>query len=117
MDGQSPTSDSDNCPSEEEIDIHSFILRSFPDGTPDYERYQHALARVMVDDWKVKNQKEPNSDVLMQFMWKDGNEDKWKCRFWDNGFPCESACRKAEHAKNHVRKHINHRPFACNGKW
>ncbi|PVF98167.1 hypothetical protein CPB86DRAFT_814897 [Serendipita vermifera] len=114
--GQSPNSDSDHWYSEEEIDIQGFILRSFPYGTPDFERYQKALEVVMLDEWKVKNQREPSNDVLLQFMWKDEVEDKWRCRFWDNGAPCESACRKAEHAKNHVRRHINHRPFACDGR-
>jgi len=46
-------------------------------------------------------------------------KSEWRCLFGDSEHPCPSqavAFRRLERALDHVRSHLNHRPFGCKGE-
>lgn len=71
----------------------------------------------MNSEWWRHNILEPDEGLLLQFMTYDTAEARWKCCFWEAGKPCPRSSKGKDHAKGHVRFHIQHSPFACEPPW
>jgi hypothetical protein len=95
--------------------IESFISSSFPPGTPDWERRRQYLREILTSSWRLRNEQEPNPDILLRLM--DKINGVWDCGFYENGVKCSScsATRRIQ-AVEHVRRHIDLLPFACEGE-
>jgi hypothetical protein len=94
-----------------------FIQESFPGDDSEHERLRVALTEVMNADWKRFHIKEPDEDLLLQFQQYDRTEGRWNCRFSKDGKLCDRSTSKKDHAKGHIRWHIDHRPFFCENPW
>lgn len=60
----------------------------------------------------------PGKSVYAVFL-EQVEKSEWRCLFGDREHPCPSqavAFRRLERALDHVRSHLNHRPFACKGE-
>ncbi|KIM32036.1 hypothetical protein M408DRAFT_242548 [Serendipita vermifera MAFF 305830] len=91
----------------------SFIHTRFPLHNADHAQRRESLLLVINSDWWRLNLLEPDEGLLLQFMSYDTGEARWKCCFWEEGRPCPRSCKGKDHAKGHVRFHIQHSPFAC----
>ena len=94
-----------------------FIQESFPRDDSEHEGLRAALTEVMNADWKRHHIKEPDEDLLLQFQQYDRTEGRWNCRFSKDGRLCDRSTSKKDHAKGHIRWHIDHRPFFCENPW
>lgn len=97
--------------------LQHFVDTSFPLQTYSHVQKREALAIVMTSPWKLMNVFEPSEDLLLQFTSYDQDQERWCCSFWKDGKPCESSCKKKDHAKGHIRVHIQHLPYACQEPW
>jgi hypothetical protein len=97
--------------------LAEFVRVSFPLDSEEHARKRRALKTVMKSQWKLRNAFEPDENALLQFMKHDRKRSRWFCSFWKDGRPCESSCRKKDHAKGHIRFHIHHFPFVCQSPW
>lgn len=95
----------------------NFIQESFPGDDSGSERLRAALTEVMNAPWKCQHQPEPDEDVLLQFHQYRKSEGRWHCRFSKDGKLCNCKTRKKDHAKGHIRWHIDHRPYYCQNPW
>lgn len=93
------------------------LLQSFPLDNDEHRIKRAALNVVMQSSWKQNNEFEPEASLLLQFMSLDPTEGRWHCTFWKDGRPCDCSCKKRDHAKGHIRSHIDHLPFVCNSHW
>ena len=60
----------------------------------------------------------PGKSVYAVFL-EQVEKSEWRCLFGDRDHPCPSqavAFRRLERALDHVRSHLNHRPFVCKGE-
>ena len=60
----------------------------------------------------------PGKSVYAVFL-EQVEKSEWRCLFGDREHPCPSqavAFRRLERALDHVRSHLNHRPFGCKGE-
>jgi hypothetical protein len=89
--------------------IEGFIQSSFPFDNFEHFDLRMKLREVMISPWKLNNEEEPDGEILLQFS-KKSEDNKWHCLFHRDSKPCEGATAKKEHAKNHIRAHINHLP-------
>ena len=80
------------------VELPQFVEASFPE---DPQR-REALSIVMVAGWRVSHKMEPDENLLLQFASYDNQMERWNCQFWKDGKPCESSCKKKDHAKGHV---------------
>jgi hypothetical protein len=92
-------------------------LQSFPLDNDEHRIKREALNAVMQSSWKQNNEFEPEASLLLQFMSLNPTEGRWHCTFWKDGRPCDCSCKKRDHAKGHIRSHIDHLPFVCNSHW
>jgi hypothetical protein len=99
------------------LTAHSDLLQSFPLDNDEHRIKREALNAVMQSSWKQNNEFEPEASFLLQFMSLDPTEGRWHCTFWKDGRPCDCSCKKRDHAKGHIRSHIDHLPFVCNSHW
>lgn len=90
-----------------------FIHESFPEPTPEHGRLRSALAQVMTAPWRRRHTMEPDEDLLLQFTYFDKKRGRWNCSFTKDGTSCRCSTRKKDHAKGHIRWHIDHRPYFC----
>ena len=97
--------------------VHSDLEQYFPLDNDDHRRKREALNTVMQSSWKQNNEFEPDASDLLQFMSLDPTEGRWHCTFWKDGHPCDCSCKKRDHAKGHIRSHIDLLPFVCNSRW
>lgn len=94
------------------------------------------LDRIMKKDWYLNNDREPEcgtSDddvtlglagigtrsVFTAFL-DEYSKGRWKCAFGSAKNPCKRNMHKktfdrVERAVDHIRSHLGHRPFVCNG--
>ncbi|CCA71451.1 hypothetical protein PIIN_05390 [Serendipita indica DSM 11827] len=84
-----------------------FVKMSFPLHTTDHLLKREALRSVMISSWKLNNQFEPEASLLLQFMRHDTTEGRWYCSFWRDGKACPCSCKKKDHAKGHIRSHLD----------
>ncbi|PVF98215.1 hypothetical protein CPB86DRAFT_785046 [Serendipita vermifera] len=68
----------------------------------------------MTSPWKQRNELEPSGELLLRLM--DKINGVWHCGFYESGVKCSScsATRRIQ-AIEHVRRHIDLLPFACEG--
>jgi hypothetical protein len=60
----------------------------------------------------------PGKSIYAVFL-EQVEKSEWRCLFGDREHPCPSqavAFRRLERALDHVRSHLNHRPFGCKGE-
>jgi hypothetical protein len=60
----------------------------------------------------------PGKSVYAVFL-EQVEKSEWRCLFGDRDHPCPSQAvtfRRLERALDHVRSHLNHRPFGCKGE-
>ncbi|PVG03095.1 hypothetical protein CPB86DRAFT_494251 [Serendipita vermifera] len=93
--------------------LAEFVRASFPSDTEDHAKKRRALKAVMTSQWRMRHAFEPDENALLQFMKHDRKRSRWFCSFWKDNRPCESSCRKKDHAKGHIRFHIQHFPYVC----
>ena len=95
------------------------------------------LDRIMKKDWYLNNDREPecgtsDDDVTLGLMGigtrsvftaflDEHSKGQWKCAFGSAKHPCKRNMRKktfdrVERAVDHIRSHLGHRPFVCNGE-
>jgi hypothetical protein len=110
----STASNADDQPPSPELS--DFIYQSFP-SIAEHSPQRAALLKVLNSEWTKRNEFEPDGDTLLQFMRYNSTQKKWFCTFWKNGKPCTRSCKKKDHARGHVRVHIDHHPYACDGNW
>ena len=94
-----------------------FVKMSFPLQTADHLLKREALRSVMLSPWKLNGQFEPNASLLLQFMRLDAAEGRWYCSFWKDGKICGCSCKKKDHAKGHIRSHLDLLPYVCSDNW
>ena len=94
-----------------------FIQDSFPEPTDEHDRLRGALTEVMNSDWRRAHIMEPDEDLLLQFTSYNRRHQRWSCCFSRDGKLCDRSTRKKDHAKGHIRWHIDHRPFFCRRPW
>lgn len=94
-----------------------FIQESFPDPTEEHERLRRGLTQVMNSDWRRMHSMEPDENLLLQFTNYSRTYGRWNCCFSTDGKKCDRSTRKKDHAKGHIRWHIDHRPFFCKHPW
>jgi hypothetical protein len=99
------------------LTTHSTLLQFFPLDNDEHRVKREALKAVIQSSWKQNNEFEPEASLLLQFMSLDPTEGRWHCTFWKDGGPCGCSCKKRDHAKGHIRSHIDHLPFVCNSHW
>lgn len=94
------------------------------------------LDRIMKKDWYLNNDREPecgtsDDDVTLGLMGigtrsvftaflDEHSKGQWKCAFGSAKHPCKRNMRKktfdrVERAVDHIRSHLGHRPFVCDG--
>lgn len=98
-------------------EVSDFIDQSFPPFITEHSQQRAALLKVMESEWKKRNAFEPDGETLLQFMRYDSTQKKWLCTFWKKGKRCTCSCKKKDHARGHIRAHIGHQPYACDGNW
>ena len=95
------------------------------------------LDRILTKDWYLNNDREPecgssDDDVTLGLMGigtrsvftaflDEHSKGQWKCAFGSAKHPCKRNMRKktfdrVERAVDHIRSHLGHRPFICNGE-
>jgi hypothetical protein len=100
-----------------QIDSTSFALARFPLQNADHLQKRQSVVSIINSEWWIRNTIEPEERFLLQFMNYDTHEERWKCCFWEEGNPCQRSCKGKDHAKGHVRFHLQHFPFACEPPW
>jgi hypothetical protein len=61
---------------------------------------------------------DPGKSVYTVFL-QQAKKGEWRCLFGDARYPCFAQAipfRRLERALDHVRSHLNHRPFECKGE-
>lgn len=94
-----------------------FLQESFPLENDDHRAKRKGLGVIMTSNWKHNNEFEPHESFLLQFLSYDSTQSRWFCLFWKRGKPCECSCKKKDHAKGHIRSHLDLLPFVCKGPW
>ncbi|KIM32038.1 hypothetical protein M408DRAFT_21202 [Serendipita vermifera MAFF 305830] len=89
---------------------------AFPLPTRDHLNLRRTLTAILASPWKIQNAFEPRHSTLMDFLRCDIDTKRWSCCFWVDGTPCNCSFSKKDQAKNHIRFHINHQPFSCQGR-
>jgi hypothetical protein len=97
-------------------------------------RRRAVLDNILAAKFLADNVMEPNnigpSDPLTMGMGQEGKSiyavfleqverSQWRCLFGDKDHPCGSQAvsfKRLERALDHVRSHLNHRPFVCKGE-
>jgi hypothetical protein len=97
-------------------------------------RRRAVLDNILAAKFLADNVMEPNnigpSDPLTMGMGAEGKSiyavfleqverSQWRCLFGDKDHPCGShtiSFKRLERALDHVRSHLNHRPFVCRGE-
>lgn len=87
-------------------DNEDFIGRCFP--LPDQEHLRTALRKILAELWWYNNRAEPEH-AFDALVWKD-EEGNFVCMI------CPRIYTRADRATAHIRKHLDHRPFVCNGE-
>jgi len=98
-------------------DASGFARTCFPLQNSSHRAKRRSLISIINSDWWIQNIFEPDERLLLQFMDYDKHEERWKCSFWEAGDPCQRSCKGKDHAKGHVRFHIQHLPYACEPPW
>jgi hypothetical protein len=99
----------------EDQKIEAMVHDLIPDTLLDCDKKRAALWDVMKAPWKINNEVEPDPALLLQFMRKNGKV--WKCLLYNDGHPCvECSAKKRIQALEHMRLHIDLKPFACIGQ-
>ena len=93
------------------------IMQSFPLDTEDHRLKRESLNLILHSTWRQNNEFEPEASLLLQFMSWDPTEKKFHCLFWKDGQPCPCSCRSRDHAKGHIRSHLDLVPFVCDSRW
>lgn len=95
--------------------VKNLVHELIPDISPQCESKRAAMFSVMRAPWKLNNEIEPEPELLLQFMQKE--EKIWKCTLYRGGQRCmECSARKRIQALEHMRYHIDLKPFACTGE-
>jgi len=114
----------------------TLLNHSFQGQDPSESTRRDILDRILKKDWYMNNEREPEcgtSDddvtlslagigtrsVLTAFLDEHG-KGRWRCAFGSAKHPCRRNMHKktfdrVERAVDHVRSHLGHRPFVCNG--
>ncbi|KAG8823026.1 hypothetical protein FRC17_009409 [Serendipita sp. 399] len=97
-------------------------------------RRRAVLDNVLTASFVMDNIMEPNctgaDDPITMGLGSEGKSvyavfleqterSQWRCLFGDKDFPCGSQAtsfKRLERALDHVRSHLNHRPYACKGE-
>lgn len=99
----------------EDREIEAVVQNLIPDTLPNCDKMRAALWEVMKAPWKINNEVEPEPILLLQFMRKNGQV--WQCLLYNDGRPCvECSAKKRIQALEHMRLHIDLKPFACTGE-
>jgi hypothetical protein len=102
-------------PAVEDQEIEAVVHDLIPDTLPNRDKMREALMEVMKAPWKINNEVEPDPTLLLQFMQKNGQV--WQCLLYNDGRPCvECSAKKRIQALEHMRLHIDLKPFACIGE-
>lgn len=119
------------------VDVDGKMLENSFRGNDDQSRVRRqVLNDIQRQSWFHSNQDEPKMDVHIHrdilehglgmvgrsiytvFLVEDKDSNQWRCLFGSEDMSCkktEKRFERVERAIEHVRSHLGHRPFACDG--
>jgi hypothetical protein len=118
------------------VDVDGKMLENSFRGNDDQSRMRrHLLDDIQRQPWFYLNQDEPKLDqhlhrdilkhggmvgrsIYTVFLVEDKDSNQWKCLFGNEEVCCkktEKRFERVERAIEHVRSHLGHRPYACDG--
>jgi hypothetical protein len=119
------------------VDVDGKMLENSFRGNDDQSRVRRqVLNYIQRQSWFHSNQDEPKMDanthrdildhglgmvgrsIYTVFLVEDKDSNQWRCLFGSEDMSCkknEKRFERVERAIEHVRSHLGHRPFACDG--
>jgi hypothetical protein len=126
LQSQTPTTQC-NRPADDDLDalFAKLILNTPPlaEGTnlttaftqPDQVGLRSLLDSILTSPWLIKNDPEPkdekNRSILLEFLAHETTGGTYRCLF--DG--CHKSMDRQDRSLGHIRMHVGHRPFGCNG--
>jgi hypothetical protein len=117
------------------VDVDQFFLDGSFNKNDDRSRLRRAILNdIKYQGWFLNHEKEPQIEsrndpfcrglgtvgrsIYTVFLDEDKESNQWRCLFGGDNNVCKKAEKRferVERAIEHIRSHLGHRPFACDG--